>query len=758
VSCLVNPTGDDTGYPSRIYPHFNYSSVRSGEDSVLIEKTHSSSSSSKICSNGIYFLSVYAFTATRISLIATHQGGAITLHDGIPFHTSSYANIGRYFRYRMGSEPEQVTISLTPDHGDSDLYVSLDHEVNFFHWDYNSVKSGTNIDQIIIPETAMCVNCDINIFILSREMSTFSLVVSLQDTTIQLSNAVPLQESVDYQSIQYYALPSYENGTAVVVLTVFSGTPELYLSTTTEYPTAVTNNTIVNTLASIGNLPLASIPIHAGEILYIGVGGHGTNATYTIRAHVRVKNIEPLLNLLEGVPQADSILRNGPQWNYYQINMPPGHESISLRATALVGNIDLYTMRCPYQGTECLGLHQSSSSSSSSFGSHSYLPNMTSYELTTEEMTHDWLTITRNDNQSVSYLVGVLSQSLYVEYHLSMTLENSILMISPGTSINDQVEQGQYDYFSVYMDDIHAQQFTIHLTPYSGDSDLYISTQYKRPNRTHYTWYSAAFGDDHILIDPEIDSKACTGCIYYIAIYGFRPTTYSLNIRTISTVGRLLDGIPVTDQVDYFSYLRYTYKNIYGIGRNFRIHLLALTGNPSVYVTLDGTPPTLLHHDYSASTWTSSSLTINIRSDDVEYLPCLDTDCDIRVAVYGLVQCNYILSLTSSLSSTMLQLNVPLSLEIATNSYDYFEVILSDPTANLRVTITEFTGVTIMYVSCHTKYPNMTLTSHEWYHYPSNRMQGGYLEITSLEASDKGCQLNGEFHIGVKGLSSATYR
>lgn len=746
VSCSVKPTGDDSGYPSRIFSHFNFSSVRSGEDSILIDK---SQRLSKVCPNGIYYLAIFAFSATRVSLIATHQGGAIYLHDGIPVPSSSYANIGRFFRYVMGSELEQLTISLTPDHGDSDLYVSIGKEVSFFRWDYYSVNSGTNIDQIVIPETAMCINCVINILVLSREAATFSIVASLQDTTIQLSNAVPLQESVDYKSIQYYSLHSFENGTAFVVLTVFSGAPELYLSTKTEYPTRHTNNTVVNTLAAIGNLPLASIPIKAGEVLYIGVGGARTNATFTIRAHIRVHDVEPLLSLLEGVPQADSILRYGPQWNFYQINMPPGHESISLRATALVGNIDVYIMRCPYQGSECLGTHNP--------GSHSYLPNASHYLYTTENLVHDWITIDRVDNHSVSYIAGVLSQSLYVEYHISMTLEDSILMISPGTPLTDQVEEGAYDYFSVYMDET-PQQFTIHLTPYSGDGDLYVSTVLHRPNRTHYTWYSAAFGDDNIVIDPEIDSRACKGCIYYIAVYGFRPTTYSLNVRTVSTVGRLLDGIPVTDEIGYFSYLRYTFKNTYGIGRSFRVLLTAISGNPAVFVTLDGSVPSLLHHDYSASTWISSSLSISILTSDERYSPCLDADCDIRVAVYGVTSCNYILTLTSSLSSTMLQLNVPLSIEVAANSYDYFTVILSDISATLRLSITEYTGVTIMYVSCRTNFPNTTLSTHEWYHYPSNRNQVGYLEITALDVSDKGCPSNGEFHIGVKGLSSASYR
>jgi hypothetical protein len=75
-------------------------------------------------------------------------------------------------------------------------------------------------------------------------------------------------------------------------------------------------------MAAIGNLPVAYVDVKEGDTLYIGVGGAGTNATFTVRAHVRVAGREPLLSMLEAIPQGDAIGINGPAWNYYQINMP----------------------------------------------------------------------------------------------------------------------------------------------------------------------------------------------------------------------------------------------------------------------------------------------------------------------------------------------------------------------------------------------------------------------------------------------------
>ena len=317
VGCRVSTTGGNDGYPSLALHHFNYSSVHGGEDTLLIPR-----GDPKACQGGIYYLAVYAFSSSRFSLAATHQGGVVTLQDGVPVQSSSYAYIGKYFRFVMGPEAMQLTVSLTPGTGDLDLFVAIDRPVSHFSHDFSSMEDGTVPDRIVIPETDGCTSCVVNVLVYGVVTSRFSLVASLEDTTIQLANARPLKEAVSAQYVQYYTLYASENGTAVVVLTVLSGTPELYLSTTTERPTRSTPDTIVNAMASIGNLPVAFMDVREGDVLFIGVGGAGTNATFTVRANIRVEGTEPLLSMLEAIPQGDAIGMNGPAWNYYQINMP----------------------------------------------------------------------------------------------------------------------------------------------------------------------------------------------------------------------------------------------------------------------------------------------------------------------------------------------------------------------------------------------------------------------------------------------------
>mmetsp|Transcript_3149 Transcript_3149/g.4876 ORF Transcript_3149/g.4876 Transcript_3149/m.4876 type:complete len:2519 (-) Transcript_3149:278-7834(-) len=741
VGCQVDPTGDDSGYPSKAYQHHNYSSVRSGEDGLLVRQ-----SDTHACRNGVYYLAVYAFTASRFSLTSTHQGGLVTLQDGVPVQAQAYAGIPRYFRFTMGPEPMQLTISLTPSTGDTDLFVKLGGSVSQYTWDYYSVNGGTAVDQVIIPETEVCTNCEVSILVTSMTMTPYSIVASLEDTTIQLADAVPLKESVAWNAIQYYTLHSASNGTARVVLTVLSGAPELYISTSEEKPTRTSPDTVVNTMAAIGNLPVSHIPVKPGEVLYIGVGGAGSNASYTVRANLREAGVEPLLRLPEAMSQADNLDRDGPQWNFYQINMPAGHESITLRATPLVGNVDVYILRCPYQTSECAGTHGD--------GATSYLPTMSSYDVTTAGQEKDFVTVSRNDDTGVSYIVGVMSDSLYAEYHISMSLESSILVLSPGTPVTDHAEKGEYDYFSVYAEDT-PQQLSLTLTPLSGDADMYIATDTRRPNRTHSTWTSMRFGEDVVTIDTELDEKACTGCTYYVAVYGYEASTYSLMASTQSTVGRLLDGVPISAHVDMFGYVRYTFRNTYGIARNFRVVLTVLSGSPSLYITLDGRVPSFTEYDYHSNAWMTSSVTIQLAHTDERYAPCVDADCDIRIAVYGLVSSSYTLSITSSKSSTLLQMGVPVQAEVAELQVDYFKVLMSDTTATLKVSLNEYSGVAVMYLSCHHEFPNST--AFDWYLYPANRNSGNYIEVSRLESIDKSCPSTGEFYASVKGLTSSTY-
>ena len=438
-----------------------------------------------------------------------------------------------------------------------------------------------------------------------------------------------------------------------------------------------------------------------------------------------------------------------------------------------MGNIDVYVQHCPFQGAQCYGTQSqgysgdpaggtASAADSGSSLSNSFFPNRTSYSETTFGQAKDFITIDRNDDTMTSYIIGVISNSLNTEYQMSMSLKNSILVLTPGNPVTDYTARGEYDYFSTHIGR-SGEIVTFDVTPFSGDVDLYISTSENvvnfnidgKPNETFYTWKSSMFGEDTISIDTELDAKACIGCTYYLSVFGYTDSEYSVSVSLESTIGRLVDGVPIQGAVGFLGKSKYTYKNTYGIGRDFKVRLNALTGSPSVYITLDGSEPNLTNYALSSPLFSSNSLTVLIKHTAAYYAPCNSGECDIRVAVFGVLASTYMLTITSSLTNTMLQMDVPVSAEVGQHQYDYFKTTLPSRSSNLRLTLTEYSGYAMMYVSCHHSYPNGTRVGiDEWEFYP---FETNHFDITALEATEKNCPPGGNFFVSVYGDSSCSY-
>jgi hypothetical protein len=76
VSCSRNPTGDDSGWPSK--SNATWSSRQWGEDTLVIpaSDTRSCSSSDRQGQGGTFFIAVYGFSNSTYSLLASLDDGA----------------------------------------------------------------------------------------------------------------------------------------------------------------------------------------------------------------------------------------------------------------------------------------------------------------------------------------------------------------------------------------------------------------------------------------------------------------------------------------------------------------------------------------------------------------------------------------------------------------------------------------------------------------------------------------------------------
>ena len=394
----------------------------------------------------------------------------------------------------------------------------------------------------------------------------------------------------------------------------------------------------------------------------------------------------------------------------------------------------------------------------------------------------DYLQIARTDNAPGVYIIGVLSSSYFVSYRLSATSSAlSILSLVPGVPVTDHVSLGTYDYFSFYFDystntrpNADASEpalppvLRVTLTVLAGDADLFVSSRYKYPSALNCTWRSTNWGSDFILIDPSVPLAApansyshsapllsssasssssfgrerlnsvtassvdlvldavsypCVRCTYYIAVFGYKDTAYTLSASTASTTKALGDGVPLTDSIRWHEYADYSFVYLSSsspstsaslstedehdaeelgakvsldrslgavvndTSRDITVSLATAgaLGVPALFITLDGSQPSWLHYDYAQYARYPTNLVTNslvtIKPTDPAFkaacyrllpLPVggsggSSRGCVIKIALYGdglgtgtqAVQA-YTLTLASS-QPTLLRLDVPVT-------------------------------------------------------------------------------------------------
>jgi hypothetical protein len=228
--------------------------------------------------------------------------------------------LGVWFELRVGFEAQQLTISVTPEYGDCDLYVKFTNApfrgyastdspgiAQISRYDYSSNEMGRTIDKVLISENDICQDCWISILVYGYQSSKFSILATFTDDTILLTNGLPVKGSVASYKIQYYQFTTVSNCSVTAVVTLLSGrgsalVPYIYISSFTQRPNATTSFTSTDTNTD-PHLPQITLPnLVSGTNVFVGVGGNNINGSYTIRINEDT-SVPTLLTLLDAVPQ-----------------------------------------------------------------------------------------------------------------------------------------------------------------------------------------------------------------------------------------------------------------------------------------------------------------------------------------------------------------------------------------------------------------------------------------------------------------------
>jgi hypothetical protein len=147
---------------------------------------------------------VYGYNDATFVLSAQHAFGEKVLVPGQPASGVVFRAVSLRYKVRIGYEAEELRLLLSPLYGDADLYVRLGAPPDLTNYDYQSNNFNTEVDTITISESQICSDCWVHVLVYGFATTEFSLLATLADGTVSLSNGVPQRGSVGSGDIEYY--------------------------------------------------------------------------------------------------------------------------------------------------------------------------------------------------------------------------------------------------------------------------------------------------------------------------------------------------------------------------------------------------------------------------------------------------------------------------------------------------------------------------------------------------------------------------
>lgn len=276
--------------------------------------------------------------------------------------------------------------------------------------------------------------------------------------------------------------------------------------------------------------------------------------------------------------------------------------------------------------------------------------------------------------------------ALYIGVHGYTNASFTVLAFASNSHINltdgmPQIAYGlfsRYTYFSFSLQG--AQDFTITVTPLSGDPDLYVSTSIPFPSMDagQYTWVSKNFGFDMIDIlttDPDFVADAT----YYIAVHSFAETMFAITVSTWNSTTIIVERVPISEDVLSGSYVYF--KFLLSVSQDVLFTLTPLSsGDPDMFISRIDERPTQQQH-----TWASLESGV-----DSILVPVSDPHYGLGwyyIGISGWQGCDFQLLASTEGASIVLVDGVPQNFIQPTGTFSYFRFTHGDSEAGLDFVI-----------------------------------------------------------------------
>jgi hypothetical protein len=744
---IVNNATDSTPLPTDKPGSWTWSGQGSGIEIVYVEPSDPAVVSCPLpCT---YLIGVQAYGRQNASFVVvarTRVGRSVALSPLLP--VVGFVGQGEYDRYTAAFDRSVgiLEIVVSPVSGDPDLYIALDNRfVTRSNWSYASAEeSGISEDVIITssdlafnqsitcggaPTTGFRLPCTASIAVYGFTASAY--VITAFSSVRSLLDGVAAQGNTKAGQYQYFIYAQLNKLVPIVfTVTPITGDPDIFISTSISRPNATSytwsgqsaSTEIVYILPTDPNVINCAIPC----IYYIGVLAFGLrSSSYTIQAQSASATV-----LVPGQPII-GFAPPGLVFSYFVFRAPlrsaGGIEFIltprdgAPDTQIFVGNdIDSATGRTLFPALVCAD------------------PSCETYSVSNadwssgQSLANNELQISQYDpnyKAGISYVVGVISEG-GASFQIIGAVGNTMKLLTPGVPETGAVSAGTYSYYKLSSSS-YGEGMKITLTPMSGDPDVYVSANSSnpRPDSKNFDKESSGSSIETVLfqwsellecqsaLQPP-GSPSIGTCFLFVAVYGWTNASYSIVGEIVgsnaTSLVELVDGQPQAGLVagGQWTYF-YTNVNLPNT-QTYSVYVRAISGDADLYVTTDGSFPSLSNYQY-ASSKSSGDDFIDVAPGTQGY----NTSTTMYAGVYAYGSLSATFDITYSSASAVISIapGIAQSGVLSAGQYMYFSFAAPVPQFSTTWTVTALTGDPDIYIS---KWPPLsrrfrpTVVSYTW--------------------------------------------
>jgi hypothetical protein len=513
--------------------NYTWASRLWGADVIFIDYTSADYKYTQGIDLGLYYIGVLAYSNTSftITLSMTDLDGAfndtsttVLLNGQQQSGFLPSAEATHYYTFFVPAGGKQdVTVTCTPRYGDPDIYANNNGRLPTRH-DYQWSATMSGEDRLVIPAAQGCPStsaCQYTILISSFDSSTlYSIVASTMDAATQLEDGISFQASLEQGDIQYFSFYANEWGTTLDITCVgLVGDPDIFVSMKYQRPNETNNEWDSRASGSDG----IEIPYAAVGRYFIAVRAW-TKTTFVLTAAMGH------ITLADGRPFTNVVMDYKTQYYLFHVNNPAKTGEIAFSVSATTGDSVMWISTAD-EAWEYFPPNQ---------------PSRTNHHWTSEASGSSIrnLVVLTSDMAGVcyncTYIVAVESLSYRLTYSITGTDGKNGVMLFPGRPTGTtSITTGQWKYYRTIVDTTEFD-VSVDLTSYNGDQEIVLSTFYSHPdfvNRNFNFSKRSGVGSRgaHLYLKK---SDIVAGATYYVGVYGWASSTFSLVIATGATMLR----------------------------------------------------------------------------------------------------------------------------------------------------------------------------------------------------------------------------